>query len=76
MIAKDLMSLLPCYTLCGPELSVQAAMHFRFLRKRGVTIRKTIDSIIATFCIFHDHSLLHQDRDFEPFQQHLNLKAL
>lgn len=76
IIAKDLMSLLPCFSLCGRELAIQSAIHFRFLRKNGITIRKTIDLIIATFCISNDYSLLHQDRDFEPFQKHLRLNTL
>jgi hypothetical protein len=46
------------------------------LRKRGVTIRKTVDTFIATFCIHYDFTLLHDDRDFESFVKHLNLRVL
>ena len=51
-----------------PDLAVRAAAHYRTLRSRGITIRKTIDVIIATFCIEHGHHLLHDDRDFEHFR--------
>lgn len=74
--ARTLLALFPCYSLCGPELAVQAAVHFRKLRKKGVTTRKTIDNIIATFCLYNGYSLLHSDRDFEPFQHHFGLKVL
>lgn len=61
-------------TLCTPQLATQAAANYRFLRARGVTIRKTIDLIIGTFCIERGHSLLHSDRDFEPMERLLGLK--
>jgi len=56
-------------------LSVQAARNFRKLRGLGITIRKTADLIIGTFCIECGHVLLHDDRDFEPMEQHLGLKV-
>lgn len=62
-------------TLCGPELAVQAARNYRLLRRRGITIRKTIDVIIATFCIERGHALLHRDRDFEPMERFLGLQT-
>lgn len=74
-LAKDLLLQLPCHNLCGQELAIQSSMYFRELRKKGVTIRKTIDVIIATFCLYNGHTLLHSDRDFEPFQLHLGLKV-
>lgn len=74
-IARDLLTLLPCHTLCGPELAIQSSRYFRNLRKKGVIIRKTIDAIIATFCIYNNYMLLHSDRDFEAFQTHLGLKV-
>jgi predicted nucleic acid-binding protein len=55
--------------------AVRAARHYRTLRARGVTVRKTIDLIIATFCLDHDHHLLHDDRDFDPFATHLGLRV-
>lgn len=57
-------------------LSVQAARNFRKLRGLGVTIRKTADLIIGTFCIERGHVLLHDDRDFEPMERHLGLKVV
>lgn len=55
------------------ELAPLAAGHYRRLRMRGITVRKTVDLIIATYCIAHGHHLLHQDRDFEPFAEHCGL---
>ncbi len=60
----------------GAELAVASAAHYRSLRRRGVTIRSTIDCLIATFCIREGHSLLHNDRDFDPFEKHLGLKVI
>jgi predicted nucleic acid-binding protein len=57
------------------ELAVSAAGYYRHLRKRGITIRKTIDLIIATFCIAGAHVLLHDDRDFDPMAAHLGLRV-
>ncbi|HEX3881257.1 MAG TPA: PIN domain nuclease [Stellaceae bacterium] len=65
----------PLVSLCDPALAVRAAGHYRFLRSRGITIRKTIDLIIGTFCIEHGHSLLHSDRDFEPMERLLGLQV-
>lgn len=62
-------------TLCGPELAVSAAQNYRLLRRRGITIRKTIDVIIGTFCIERGHALLHRDRDFEPMERYLGLRT-
>ncbi|WID98309.1 PIN domain nuclease [Bosea vestrisii] len=59
--------------MLSPELASQAARHYRKLRGLGVTIRKSPDLVIATYCIAHGHHLLHQDRDFEPFAQHCGL---
>lgn len=60
----------------GIELAVASAVNFRFLRKRGVTIRNSIDCLIATYCIRERHELLHNDRDFDPFEKHLGLKVI
>lgn len=62
--------------LATPDLAVQAAANYRFLRGKGITIRKTIDLLIATFCIENNHTLLHADRDFDPFQMHLGLQVI
>jgi len=58
------------------EIAVQAAHNYRALRGKGVTIRKTVDLVIGTFCIEHGHTLLHDDRDFEPMRMHLGLQVL
>jgi len=61
--------------LVGYDLAVRASENYRWLRDRGVTIRKTIDTIIATYCIENGMTLLHADRDFEPFVKHLDLRV-
>lgn len=59
--------------LCGRDVAVEAAAHYRRLRSLGVTVRKTIDLIIGSYCIHHGLPLLHADRDFEPMELHLGL---
>ena len=59
--------------IAGQGVAVQAARNFRTLRALGVTVRKTIDTLIATRCIMDRHELLYSDRDFDPFVQHLGL---
>ena len=59
-----------------PGLELAAAENYRSLRKRGITIRKTVDCLVASFCIEHGHELLHNDRDFEAFEKHLGLQVL
>ena len=61
--------------VAGRDIAVQAARNFRTLRERGVTVRKTIDTLIATRCIESGLSLLHSDRDFDAFSAHLGLKV-
>ena len=58
------------------ELAIQSAINYRKLRSLGVTIRSTIDCLIATFCIEEGHSLLHNDSDFNYFEQHLGLQVV
>jgi predicted nucleic acid-binding protein len=60
----------------GIELAVAAARNYRHLSSRGRTVRKTIDCLIATFCIEQDHALLHNDRDFDAFEEHLGLRVV
>ena len=57
----------------GVELALVAAENYRHLRSHGFTVRKTIDCLIATFCLRNDHALLHNDRDFDPFEEMLGL---
>ncbi len=74
--AKQLLTSLTVFNLLNPDLAIQSAEHFRTLRKRGITIRKTIDVVIATFCIAENHTLLFSDKDFIPFVQHLGLSTV
>jgi len=60
----------------GRDLAIQAAQNFRRLRTQGHTVRRTIDCLIATFCLVNDHTLLHTDRDYDPFEQSLGLRVL
>jgi predicted nucleic acid-binding protein len=62
--------------LLDGDLAPKAARNYRKLRGLGITVRKTADLIIGTFCIEHGHSLLHADRDFAPMQKHLGLKIV
>lgn len=60
----------------GREIALAAARNYRRLRARGHTVRATIDTIIATFCILEGHQLLHCDRDFDPFERYLGLMVV
>jgi predicted nucleic acid-binding protein len=75
-LAKKFLSDLPFRTVGGYTVALQSASHYRYLRKKGVTVRKTIDLIIATFCIIENITLLHNDQDFEPMVTHLPLKTI
>lgn len=74
--AGELLDSLIFRQMLGKELAVKSAKNYRRLRKKGVTVRKTIDVIITTFCIANNLPLLHSDRDFNPMQKHLNLKVI
>jgi len=63
-------------SLSSPDLAIKAAANYRLLRRRGITIRKTIDVIVGTFCIERGHALLHSDRDFEPMERYLGLQTV
>jgi predicted nucleic acid-binding protein len=73
--AKRLMSYLDVVDLFGKDVAIQSARNFRLLRAQGVTIRKTMDTLIATACIERNYALLYSDRDFEPFVQYLGLRS-
>lgn len=62
--------------MLDPVLAVRSAQNHRELRRRGVTVRKTIDCFIATFAIERGHALLHADRDFDPFERYLGLRVV
>ena len=72
--AKSLLMDLTVFEMLGRDQAIRAADNDRFLRKKGITVRKTIDTIIATYCINRGFPLLFTDRDFEPFVQYLNLQ--
>ncbi len=74
--AKELLSNFRFMEMLGKELAIKSAKNYRFLRKTGVTVHKTIDVIIGTFCIHHNISLLHDDQDFDPLTKHLGLHAV
>lgn len=74
--ARNLLTALTVVTLGGQEIAIQAARNFRMLRTLGVTVRKTIDTVIATWCIENGFELLHNDRDFDPFVRHLGLQVV
>jgi hypothetical protein len=71
--AKRIMDSLEYHDFGGREIALRAAMNFRKLRTNGITIRKTIAVIIATFCIENGYELIHNDRDFDPMEKVLGL---
>jgi hypothetical protein len=75
-VALRILSSQPIVEIGGREIAIQAARNFRMLRKAGVTVRKTIDTVIATRCIESGYELLHEDRDFDPFVRHLGLRVV
>lgn len=74
--ARDAMNTLIFEPMVGRDIALASAQNYRALRARGITVRKTIDMLIATYCMENRHALLHSDRDFEPMQQHLGLETL
>ena len=73
---RKLLGALVQVELCGQRLAIEAAKNHRALRALGVTVRKTIDTVIATRCIADGYTLLHSDRDFAPFVAHLGLRSV
>lgn len=74
--ARKLLTALDVVTLGGEAVAVEAARNHRKLRALGVTVRKTIDTLIATHCILNGYALLHSDRDFDAFEKHLGLRCV
>ncbi len=72
--ARDLLLSFHVVNMLDTTIALKSAANFRALRKLGLTVRKTVDSIIATYCIENRLPLLHSDKDFQPFHKHLNLK--
>ena len=73
--AKKLLTTLVVVDLAGQDIAIQAAKNFRALRALGISVRKTIDTVIATRCIESGLPLLYSDRDFDPFVEHLGLRS-
>ncbi len=71
--AKELLASLAVFEMLGKARAIKVAENYRALRRHGVTVRKTADAIIATFCIEQGIPLLHSDRDFDPFVEYLGL---
>ena len=74
--AKDALNHLECVVLGGKEIAVKSAINFRFLKSKGITIRKTVDMLIGTCCLESDIALLHNDRDFDQIARFLPLKIV
>lgn len=75
-LARHYLARFPQVSILNPTLAVKSATYYRALRKREITIRKTVDCFIATYCIDNSCELLHDDRDFEAFEQHLGLRVI
>ena len=74
--AKRLLDSLVFAEMLGRDLAILSAQNYRTLRRKGVTVRKSLDVIIGTFCIAHRLPLLHSDKDFDPIERHLGLKVV
>ena len=74
--ARQALLQFPIYTIGGTEMALKSAENYRFLRRQGITVRKTVDCLIATFVIERGFSLLHNDRDFDAFETHLGLDVV
>ncbi len=73
--ARDLLMSLTIVKMLNTSIALSSAANFRTLRKKGVTVRKTRDTIVATYCIENGLALLYSDKDFQPFQEHLDLQS-
>ena len=73
--ALTMLGTLDLIVVGGPDVAVEAARNYRRLRAFGITMRKTIDTVIATRCIVSGYELLHDDRDFDAFEEHLGLRC-
>ncbi|MBF0383820.1 MAG: PIN domain nuclease [Magnetococcales bacterium] len=75
-VAKSLLDTLDFQAMAGKDIAIRSDENYRLLRSKGVTVRKTIDVMIGTFCIMNSSSLLHDDHDFDPMEDHLGLRVL
>jgi predicted nucleic acid-binding protein len=74
--AKKLIERLEYRDLAGRAIALKSAENFRLLRSKGVTVRKTIEVIIATFCVENGFQIIHNDRDFDPMEKYLGLSVI
>lgn len=74
--AKEVLLSLTIFEMLGQKNAIAAAENYRILRKKGITVRKTIDCMIATFCIENNNALLFSDRDYQPFVEYLGLRTV
>ncbi len=74
--ARAALEMLVFEPMVGRDIALSSVRNYRALRTKGVTVRKTIDMLIATFCMENGHRLLHSDRDFDPIEEHLGLATL
>jgi len=72
--ARELLLSLVVLNILDTDIALKSAANFRKLRRKGITVRKTTDTIIATYCIENKLALLHSDRDFQPFHEHMELR--
>jgi predicted nucleic acid-binding protein len=75
-IARELLLDMPFMEMVGRDIAAESAGNYRLLRKKGVTVRKTMDMIIGTFCIHYQLPLLYEDRDFDPMAKFLGLRTI
>ena len=73
--ALRLLEPLEFVTMAGRDVAIQSAANYRRLRRRGVTVRKTMDMLIGTYCLMHGHEILHNDRDFDLLARYLGLRT-
>ena len=73
--ARQALLQFPIYSIGGIDIALKSAENYRALRRRGITVRKTMNCLIATFVIERGFTLLHSDRDFDPFEAHLGLRV-
>ncbi len=74
--AREALLRFSVFPIGGVEIAIKAADYYRSLRRQGITVRKTVDCLLATFIIENGHSLLHNDRDFDHFVEHFGMPVI
>jgi len=74
--AMELLEPLEFVEMAGRDVAIESARNYRRLRRKGATVRKTMDMLIGTYCLMNDHELLHDDRDFDVMARHLGLRIV